>query len=347
MFWIQSQKVKTELVVLAGVLLLAVPSLHAQGKPIVVRIGYFPNITHAQALIGRATGQFEKAFGAGVHVDWKGFNAGPLAIEAIFAGAIDITYVGPGPTAIGYIRSEGQALRLIAGAASGGASLVVRQGSRIQKASDFHGKRVATPQLGNTQDVALRAWLAANGMKPRERGGDVQVIPTANPNQLTLFLKGELDASWVPEPWASILVRQGGGRIFLDERELWPNRQFDATNVVVGTQFLKEHPDLVKVFLRAHVELTEWIINNSAQAKQILNRQLQKETGKRLPPEVLDDAFSRMQVTYDPIRSSLEKSTQQAFDEGLLGRRRPDLSALYDLTLLNDVLREKNLRPIS
>jgi NitT/TauT family transport system substrate-binding protein len=318
----------------------------AQQKPTVIRVGYFPNMTHAQALVGRANGQFEKALGTGVQIEWKAFNAGPSAIEALFANAIDLTYVGPNPTVTGYVRSQGEAVRVIAGAASGGASLVVREASGIKTAADFHGKKVATPQQGNTQDVALRAWLRANGMKPREKGGDVQVLPIANADQLTLFLKGQLDAAWAPEPWAARLVHEGGGRIFLDERDLWPNHQFVITDLIVHPKFLKEHPDVVKNFLRAHVELTEWITKNQAQAKQIMNQQLQKETGKALAPQVLDDAFSRMQVTYDPIRSSLLKSTQQAFDEGFLGRTQPDLSNLYDLTLLNEVLREKKASPV-
>jgi NitT/TauT family transport system substrate-binding protein len=230
---------------------------------------------------------------------------------------------------------------VIAGAASGGASLVVRQGAGIQTVADFHGKKVATPQQGNTQDVALRSWLRANGLKPREKGGDVQVLPITNADQFTLFLKGQLDASWAPEPWAARLVHEAGGRIFLDERDLWPNHQFVITNLIIRPKFLKEHPDVVKNFLRAHVELTDWINKNPAQTKQIMNQQLQKETGKPLAPEVLDDAFSRMAVTCDPLRSALLKSTQQAFDEGFLGRTSPDLSGLYDLTLLNEVLREK------
>jgi len=172
------------------------------------------------------------------------------------------------------------------------------------------------------------------------------VIPTSNPDQLTLFLKGQLDAAWAPEPWAARLVHEGGGRIFLDERDLWPNRQFVITNIIVSPKFLKEHHDLVKEFLRTHVRLTAWINKNPAQAKQILNRQLQKDTGKPLAQAVLDDAFSRMQVTYDPIRSSLLKSTQQAFDEGFLGRTQPNLSGLYDLTLLNEVLREEKVSPV-
>lgn len=337
---------KARLAILAVILLIAASTLDAQQKPAVVRVGYFPNVTHAQALVGRANGQFEKALGAGVRVEWKAFNAGPSVIEAMFADAIDLSYVGPNPTVTGYVRSQGEAVRVIAGAASGGASLVVRQGAGIQKASDFHGKKVGTPQLGNTQDVALRAWMRANSLKPRDKGGDVQVLPISNPDQLTLFLKGQLDAAWAPEPWAARLVHEGGGRVFLDERDLWPNHQFVITDLIVNPKFLKQHPDVVKNFLRAHVELTEWINKNPAQAKQLMNQQLQKETGKPLAPEVLEDAFSRMQVTYDPIRSSLLKSTQQAFDEGFLGRTQPDLSGLYDLTLLNEVLREKKASPV-
>jgi NitT/TauT family transport system substrate-binding protein len=325
---------------------LASSGASAQQKPLAIRIGYFPNMTHAQALIGRAAGQFEKALGPGIHIEWKAFNAGPAAIEAIFAHAIDLTYVGPNPAVTGYVRSRGEAVRVIAGAASGGASLVVRQGAGIEKASDFHGKKVATPQLGNTQDVALRSWLRANGLKPREKGGDVQVMPIANADQFTLFLKGQLDAAWAPEPWASRLVRDAGGRIFIDERDLWPNHEFVITDLVVDPQFLKDHSDVIKNFLRAHVELTDWIAKNPAQAKQILNQQLQKETGKPLAPQVLDDAFSRMAVTYDPIRSALQKATQQAFEEGFLGRTPPDLSGLYDLALLNEVLREKKAKPV-
>jgi NitT/TauT family transport system substrate-binding protein len=337
---------KTKFGAVMAFVLMAACALHAQQKPAVLRVGYFPNVTHAQALVGRANGQFEKTLGPGVRLEWKAFNAGPSAIEALFANAIDLTYVGPNPTVAGYVRSQGEAVRVIAGAASGGASLVVRKDAGIKSAADFHGKKVATPQLGNTQDVALRSWMRANGLKSREKGGDVQVLPIANPDQLTLFLKGQIDAAWAPEPWAARLVHEGGGRIFIDERDLWPDHQFVITNIIVNPKFLKEHPDVVKNFLRAHVELTEWINKNAAQARQILNQQLQKETGKSLAPEVLDDAFSRMQVTYDPIRSSLLKSTQQAFDEGFLGRNKPDLSGLYDLTLLNEVLRETKARPV-
>jgi len=312
----------------------------------VIRVGAFPNITHAQPMIGKANGWFERALGPNVKIEWTSFNAGPSAIEALFAGAIDMTYIGPNPAISGYVHSQGQALRVIAGAASGGASLVVRADAGIQKPEDFHGKRVATPQLGNTQDVALRAWLKAHGLKSTDKGGDVQVIPLPNPDQLTLFLKKQLDAAWAPEPWATRLVREGNGRIFLDERELWPHGEFVTTLLIVRTNFLREHPDLVKTWIRAHVELTEWINHHLPEAKEILNRQIKAETGKALPPPLVDEAFSHLQVTYDPLRATLLTSARSAFEAGFLGKQMPDLSKLYDLTLLNEVLAEKGKRPI-
>ena len=321
-------------------LLLACTPCWAQSA-ISIRVGAFPNITHSQAMVGKATGAFEKAMGPGVKIDWKSFNAGPAAIEALFAGAIDMTYIGPNPTITGYVRSNGEALRVVAGASSGGAALVVRNDSGIQSAADFHGKKIASPQLGNTQDVALRSWMKANGLKSRDKGGDVQIIPLANPDQLTLFLKKELDAAWAPEPWATRLIREGNGRLFLDERTLWPNGQFVCANLIVSVKFLKEHPDLVKSWLRAHVELTDWINGHLPEAKTILNQQIQKETGKALPQGLLDEAFGRMQVTYDPLRASLLTSAKSAFEAGFLGRQMPDLSNLYDLSLLNQVLNEK------
>ena len=189
-----------------------------------IRVGAFPNITHAQAMVGKANGFFDKAMGPQVKVQWTSFNAGPAAIEALFGGAIDMTYVGPNPAINGYVRSNGEAVRVVAGAASGGASLIVRNDSGIQKPEDFHGKRVASPQFGNTQDVALRNWLKSHGMKTNDKGGDVQIIPMANPDQLTLFLKKDLDAAWAPEPWATRLIHDGNGRLFVDERTLWPQR---------------------------------------------------------------------------------------------------------------------------
>ena len=318
----------------------------SEGQNLVVRVGTFPNITHPQAMVGKANGWFERALSPEAKIEWKTFNAGPSAIEALFAGAIDMTYVGPNPAINGYVRSNGEALRIVAGATSGGAALVVRNDSGISQPQDFHGKRVATPQLGNTQDVALRAWLKSNGLKTRDKGGDVEVVPVANPDQLTLFVKKDLDAAWAPEPWASRLVHEAGGRIFLDERTLWPNGQFITTQLVVSSKFLRAHPDVVKIWLEAHVALTDWINGNVPEAKKLLNEQILKETGKGLSASVLDDSFSRLQVTYAPLRGSLVRAAQLAFDAGFLGRQRPDLTRLYDLTLLNEVLAEKGKKSV-
>lgn len=311
-----------------------------------IRVGAFPNITHAQAMVGKANGWFDRAMGAQVKVQWTSFNAGPAAIEALFAGAIDMTYVGPNPAINGYVRSNGEALRVIAGAASGGASLIVRRDVGITKPEDFHGKRVASPQFGNTQDVALRNWLQNHGMKTTDKGGDVQILPMANPDQLTLFLKRDLDAAWAPEPWATRLIHEGNGQLFVDERTLWPNGQFVIGLLVVNNKFMKTHPDLVKTWIRAHVDLTDWIGAHPIEAKKLLNEQIQRETGKALPSAVLDEAFSRMQVTYDPLHWALNTAAQQAFADGFLGRSMPDLSGLYDLSLLNQILAEKKRKAI-
>ena len=329
---------------LFGSLTLAATTRITAAEPVAVRIGHFPNITHAQAIIGRNNHWLDKALAPDARVDWKAFNAGPSAIEALFAGELDIAYIGPNPTISGYIRSHGEALRVIAGAVSGGAALVVRNDSGIQKPEDFAGKRVASPQLGNTQDVALRNWLASHNLKLREKGGNVSVMPVANPDQLTLFLQRQLDAAWAPEPWASRLIHEANCRLFLDERTLWMNGKFVVTNVIVSARFLKEHRELVKRFVKAHVDLTRWINEHPDEVRCTLNAEIKQETRSALADDVLKEAYSRIEVTYDPVRSSLLAGAQQAFDLGLLGRERPDLSSLYDLSILNEVLKEKGLK---
>jgi sulfonate transport system substrate-binding protein len=331
--------------ILVAAIVLWAGILQAQNAEI-IRVGAYPNITHAQAMVGKANGWFEKAMGSQVKIQWTSFNAGPAAIEALFAGAIDMTYVGPNPAINGYVRSNGEALRVVAGAASGGAALIVRNGAGINQPQDFHGKRVASPQFGNTQDVALRNWLKKNGLKTNDRGGDVQIVPMANPDQLTLFLKKDLDAAWAPEPWATRLIHEGNGRLFVDERLLWPNGQFVVGLLVVNTKFLKAHPDLVKNWIRVHVDLTDWINLHQVEAKKLLNQQILRDTGKSLSADLLDEAFSRLQVTYDPLHAALNSAAQQAFEDGFLGRQMPDLSGLYDLALLNQVLSEKNRKAV-
>jgi len=333
------------MIVLAALVLAvmscASPSAPVKG-PVTMRVGYFPNITHSQALVGVARGDFQKALGSDVTLDVKIFNAGPSVIEAMFAGQIDLSYIGPNPAINGYVQSKGEALRVMAGATSGGAAFIVRPDANIAKPEDLSGKKLASPQLGNTQDVALRAYLAAHGLKPAEKGGTVQVMPTDNPQILDLFKQGQIDGAWVPEPWASRLMVDGGGQLFLDERDLWPSGDFVTANIIVSAKFLKEHPDLVKAWLRAHVEVTQWELANPDQARQISNDEIKRLTGKALAKEVIEGAWSRMRVTYDPISDSLFKSADAAYTAGFL-KEKPNLSSIYDLTLLNQVLKEKGL----
>ena len=234
--------------------------------PFTLRLGYFPNLTHAVALVGVARGTFKDALGPNVHLETKTFNAGPALIEALFANDIDIGYVGPNPAINGYIKSNGAALRIIAGASSGGALFVVRPDAHIHSPTDLANKKIATPQVGGTQDVALRCYLKQHGLQTTDKGGNVQIIPTDNPNILSLFQQGKIDGAWVPEPWATRLVIEGNGTVFLDERSLWPNGEFVTTNVVVRTAFLQEHPNLVEKFLQAHVETVQYILKNPENA---------------------------------------------------------------------------------
>jgi NitT/TauT family transport system substrate-binding protein len=311
-----------------------------------LRLGYFPNITHAQPQVALARGTFAEALGPNVKLETKTFNAGPAVIEALFAGEIDASYIGPNPAINGYVRSEGKELRIIAGATSGGALLIVRDGAGVEEPADFANKKVATPQLGNTQDVALRAWLEENGLEAREQGGNVQVLPTANADQLTLFQQGDIDAAWAPEPWATRLVQEAGGRVFLDEKDLWPEGRFVTTHLIVRTSFLEDHPDVVEALLRAHVDATQWINENPDEAKRLVNHSIAEITSRPLPDAVIDAAWENIDVTYDPVASSLFASAADAFDLGFLGDDEPDLTGIYALDLLNKVLAAKSLPPV-
>jgi NitT/TauT family transport system substrate-binding protein len=306
----------------------------------VIRVGYFPNITHSQALVGLARGDFQRALGPEVTIEPTTFNAGPSVIEALFGGEIDLAYIGPNPAINGYVQSKGEALRIVAGATSGGAALVVRRDAGIRFPRELAGRKLASPQLGNTQDVALRNWLAANDLSPREKGGTVDVVPTQNPQILDLFRRGDIVGAWVPEPWASRLVVDGDGVVFVDERSLWPDGDFVTAQVIVRTEFLREHPDLVRRWLEAHVAVTEWELSNPREATRVLNEEIGRLTGKQLPEAVLVQAWERMRPTWDPVASSLVASADAAHTAGFL-REKPDLTGIYELSLLNEILRSR------
>src|SRR5215210_6442632 len=283
-----------------------------------LRLGYFPNINHAQAVIGIGSGDFQKVLGPGVKVETVVFNAGPSAIEALLAKRVDATYVGSNPAINGYVVSDGEGLRIVAGSASAGAVFVVRNDSGIQSPKDLGGKKFASPQLGNTQDIALRKYIQDSGFKTTENGGNVTVIPIANPDILTLFLKKEIDGAWVPEPWGARLIKEGNGRIFLDERDLWPNGKFVTANIAVGTDYLNNNPDVINKLLTAHVNETNWINTHKEEAIKVFNTEIKKLTGKTVPEDELRDGSARLEITYDPLKLSLFQSANNAYDVGLL-----------------------------
>ncbi len=322
--------------------LVGCASAPAASSEVPVRVGYFPNLTHSQALIGLARGDFAQALGPQARIEPKVFNAGPSVIEALFAGEIDLAYIGPNPAINGFVRSQGEALRVIAGATSGGAAFIVRPEAGIRSPEDLNGKRLATPQLGNTQDVALRSYLAQHQLLPTEHGGTVQIIPTANPQILDLFRRGEIDGAWVPEPWATRLLLEGGGELFLDERSLWPEGDFTTALLIVRTEFLSAHPDLVQRWLQAHVNLTVWEESNPDEAKRLANDEIGRITSQALPQAVLDGAWSRQRVTYDPLSATINASAEAAYAAGYL-ESKPDLSGMIELGPLQAVLADLGL----
>lgn len=323
-----------------------VASITSSGQQI-VRLAYFPNLTHAIALVGVARGTFAQDLGKGVSLQTKTFNAGPALIEALFANEVDIGYVGPNPAINGYVKSHGEALRIIAGASSGGALFVVRPGANIRGPQDLANKKLATPQLGGTQDVALRYYLQQHGLKTADKGGSVQILPTDNANILTLFREGKIDGAWVPEPWATRLIVEGYGTVLVDERTLWANQQFVTTNVVVRKAFLDQHPDLVKKFLQAHIDTALYIQQNPENSKTLINNQIKQITGKGFTAKELNAAFANLNVTYDPLAKTLFQQADRAYSLGFLGNSKPDLGNIYQLDDLNAVLSSKKLAAVS
>jgi len=305
--------------------------------PVTVRLGYFANVTHAPAIVGVEQGLFTEELGKN-SLETKTFNAGPEAVEALFAEAIDIGYIGPNPAINAYAKSkaDGGAIRIIAGSTSGGAALVTQP--EITEASDLRGRTIATPQLGNTQDVALRAWLEEQGLSSdTSGGGDVSILPQANADTLTAFRAGALDGAWVPEPWVTRLVLEGKGKVLVDEATLWPEGKFVTTHVVVRTKFLDEYPDVVAAVLRGHLAALTTIEQDPDDAKKVTNAGIEQLTQKALPAEVIDGAWENLNFTADPIASSLTKSAKDAEAAGLL--EPVDLDGIYDLNIINQLLR--------
>lgn len=312
--------------------------------PLTLRLGYFPNLTHAPALAGVSKGFFASALGSSVTLETHTFNAGPEAVTAILSNSIDASFIGPNPTTNAFAKSHGQAIRVIAGATSGGALLVVKPS--ITSVAQLKGRTIADPQLGGTQDVALRWFLKNNGFhSDTAGGGDVSVLPQDNSQTLTAFRQGQIDGAWVPEPWASRLIVEGGGSVLVDERDLWPQGRFITTNLVVRTDFLQAHPKRIKALLEGLYQAVTDLNDNPAGAQKLANDAVAQITGKKLAAGVVAAAWPRMTFTVDPLAATLKASADHAHAVGLLAS--VDLNGLYDLTLLNQVLALHNQPAVS
>jgi NitT/TauT family transport system substrate-binding protein len=317
---------KTKGTALIGLFLLS--SVAGAQEKTTIRFGHFPNITHAQGVVAHALsrqgkGWFEQRLGPNVQIQWFIYNAGPSAMEAIFARSLDVTYVGPSPSLNAYFKSNGEEIRVISGSANGGAALLVKADSPIKAPADFRGKKIATPQLGNTQDVSCRAWSKAQGFRVNLTGGDVTVIPTANPDQLALFQKGGVDAVWTVEPWVTRLERDAKARAFLEDKDTI------TTWLVSSVKFLRDRRELAKKIADANVELTKWIQQNQAEAQKLLIEELKAETRADFAPDAVAQAWKRIQFTSDVSRDLIGKAVQDGKDAGFF-RGSTDTSKLVE-----------------
>jgi NitT/TauT family transport system substrate-binding protein len=307
-------------------------------EPVTLRLGYFPNVTHASALVGTEGGIFAKKLGSGVDLKLATFNSGTEELAAFQAGALDAGYIGPNPTITAWTQLD-KSVRVISGAASGGAYFVVKP--NITSAADLKGKTLASPQLGNTQDVALRNWLDQQGLATdTSGGGDVKIVPQDNATSLNAFKTGDIQGAWVPEPWATRLVNEGGGKILVDEASLWPQGQYVTTQLIVTTDFLKAHKDVVQKLVNAQVAANDYIKTNVADSQQLVSTAIQKITGKPIDGNLVIASFKNIEFTNDPIASSLvaDNKTQKQF-----GFPAADsLKGLYDLSFLNKALKASN-----
>ena len=294
-----------------------------------IRVAFFPNIGHAVPIIGYETGIFADGLGDKTLIETKIFDNGPPVIESIFAGSIDIAYVGPGPAINGFLKSEKQDVKILAGAASGGASFVVHPDSTINSAEDLSGKRIAAPQIGNTQDVSLRHYLSENGLKPVEKGGSVVVLNIPNPDIYTLFVKGEIDGAWVPEPWATIFIQELNGKRLFFEEDLWPEKKFATVLLIGRTNYIEEHPKIIENWIASHEQTVLWINENPKESEIIFNQFMKKTFGQSLPEQIISESLTNLEITSDPLDESIYIFAERADSLGYLGRHGYDLEGIF------------------
>lgn len=294
-----------------------------------IRVAFFPNIGHAIPIVGMDKGIFAENLGNGTKIETKLFDSGPQVIESLFANSIDIAYVGPGPAINGYLKSDNGNVKILAGAASGGASFIVHPDSEINSVNDFNGKRIAAPQIGNSQDISLRNYLSDNGLHPAEKGGTVVILNIQNPDIYTLFTKGEIDGAWVPEPWATILVQELGGKRLLHEEELWDNNEFASVLLIGRQEFVKENPEIIHLWLKSHQNTIDYINANPTQTRIIFNQFMQNTMGKSFSDTVIDESLSNLEITSDPIKDSVYLFAERANSLGYLGRNGYNLDGIF------------------
>jgi len=329
---------------IVGIVLLSILGISLSSDPThenKIRIGYFPNIGHAVPIVGIEKGFFQESIGDHAKIETRVFDSGPQAIEALFANSIDLAYVGPGPAINGFLNSENHNIKILAGAASGGASFIVHPNSEINSISDFAGKKIAAPQIGNTQDVSLRHHLSENGLKPAEKGGSVIVYNISNPDIYTLFVKDEIDGAWVAEPWATILETELGGKRLFHEEELWPNKEFSSVLLIANTDYVEKNPTIIANFLQSHHETVTWINTNPIETRIVFNNFLNSYLGQSLSDDVVDIALSNLVITADPLPDSIFSFAEKADALGYLGRNGYDLSGIFYYFDTNSILEEE------
>ena len=294
-----------------------------------IRVAFFPSIVHAVPIIGMETQTFANNLNDGLDIEVKIFDSGPQVIESIFSNSVDIAYVGPGPVINGFLKSDGNDLKILAGAASGGASFVIQKNSGLELIENYSGKRVAAPQISNTQDVSLRHYLAENGLKSAEKGGDVFVLNIANPDIYTLFAKGDIDGAWVPEPWATMLVEELDGVRLFDENEFWPENKFSSVLLIGRSDYIEKNPEIIRKWINANEKTVQWINNHPNESKKLYNEFLKSYMGRTLPENIVEKSFSNIIITSEPLENSVYTFAERADALGYLGRDGYTLDGIF------------------
>ena len=300
-----------------------------------IRVAFFPSIGHIIPIVGLEEKIFEKGIGEEKQIETKLFDSGPQVIESIFSGSIDVAYVGPGPIINGFLKSDGKDIKILSGAAIGGASFIIHPNSGLESLENFDGKRIASPQISNSQDVSLRHYLESHGLKSVEKGGTVFVLNISNPDIYTLFAKGDIDGAWVPEPWATILVQELDGIRLFNEEKLWPNEEFASVLLIVRTEYLENNPETIQKWVESHEKIVTWINSNPDKSKSLFSSFLIDYMGKSLPTKIIDESFSNITITSDPIKNSVIIFAERADSLGYLGRDGYNLDGIFYNAVLN------------